>query len=188
MRLGYEEYFCLEPTVKGGNTYHILLLAKNLNGYRNLLNISTVASQNFYRKPRIGLEELRKYCDGLICTTACVGGIFSMEDKQVLSDTLEKLSSIFCVDFYLEMQPYLFDLQHDYNLRTCSLCKEEGDQLIITGDSHYIVSADKVYHGLWLKLNDECDYYGSGDYHLQTEKEMKKFFFLRPITAPIQIS
>ena len=127
--LGYEGYFSFETSIKGGNTYHILLLAKNLTGYRNLMKLASRGTENFYRKPRIGLEDLKQYHDGIICSTACIGGVLSCEEPEKIA---KELRSIFKDDFYLEIQPHNFKEQKEYNTKVIGLGKKLKIPVIIT--------------------------------------------------------
>lgn len=103
--LGYEGYFTEEPEVKGGDTYHLILLAKNLTGYKNLLRIASYGTRHFYRKPRIGIECLREYSEGIVCSTACIAGPMSSDNWETI---YRDLKEIFGEDFYLEIQPHNF--------------------------------------------------------------------------------
>ena len=169
--LGYEGYFTEEPDVKGGDTYHLILLAKNLTGYNNLLRIASYGTRHFYRKPRIGIECLRKYSEGIICSTACVAGVMSSDNWQGIFTDLKE---IFRDDFYLEIQPHNFPEQYEYNDFILRVAKESNTKVIVTGDSHYVTPEDTKYHRLWLNLDSESEYYASGDYHMMSKEEMKE--------------
>lgn len=171
--LGYEGYFTFEPDVKGGETYHILLLCKDLTGYRNLMKIATYGTEHFYRKPRIGFDILRECHEGLICSTACIAGVLSCEDNVAMID---ELYGIFGDDFYLEVQPHKFKEQYEYNDMVFRLGKEHNIPVIITGDSHYVLPSDTDTHRAWLGLGEDSEYYGSGDYHMMSKLEMQEFF------------
>jgi DNA polymerase-3 subunit alpha len=91
------------------NTYHLVLLAKNEQGYQNLCRLCTLGyKEGFYYKPRIDKEILRKYSDGLICTSACLGGEIPRLLNAGMHDRAEKAVQdyldIFGEDFYLELQ------------------------------------------------------------------------------------
>ena len=171
--LGYEGYFAIEPEVKGGQTYHILLLCKNLTGYRNLMKIATYGTEHFYRKPRIGFEILAECHEGLICSTACIAGVLSHENPDNMIHDLHK---IFGDDFYLEIQPHDFPEQYEYNKKVRELGDKYNVPIIITGDSHYVLPSDTDTHRAWLGLGENSEYYASGDYHMMSQEEMAKFF------------
>jgi len=90
--------------------YHLILLAKNYTGYKNLMKISTIAHlEGFYYKPRLDWEVLEKYHEGIICTTACTGGLVShwIEKKEKIKaeESIRHFEGIFGKDnFYLEIQ------------------------------------------------------------------------------------
>lgn len=167
--LGYEGYFSYEPTVKGNPTYHILLLAKNLEGYRNILSIASYGSKYFYRKPIIGLDCLKEFHEGVICSTACIAGILNTENHAYIID---EMRNIFGEDFYFEIQPHDFPEQHEYNKKVMALSKEYGIKTIITGDSHYVLPEECETHRQWLNLGEDSEYYSSADYHMMSKDEM----------------
>ena len=70
--LGNEMYICSDVLLRD-KSYHLIVLAKDQQGYKNLLKLDTVAHQNYYRRPRIDMEILKKYKDGLVVTSACMG-------------------------------------------------------------------------------------------------------------------
>ena len=95
---------------------HLILLAKNCEGYKNLSKLSTLGhTEGFYYKPRIDLEILRKYRDGLICTSACAGGVVASDLKNNNYDRAREIAKIFKdifeEDFYLEIQNHNMDLE-----------------------------------------------------------------------------
>lgn len=203
--LGYEGYFSFEPDVKGGNTYHIILLAKDLTGYRNLMKIATYGTEHFYRKPRIGYDILKQCHEGIICSTACVAGVLSSEEPLRV---IEELKNIFNDDFYIEVQPHDFEEQYEYNKKVVELAHQTNTKVIVTGDSHYVWESDREIHRRWLglavddsevierlenmeryqqankkeqkamrdKALAQMDYYGSGDYHMCSKEDMFNWF------------
>jgi DNA polymerase-3 subunit alpha len=101
----------LKEKTKKKNYFHLLLLAKNEQGYKNLIKLSSLAhTEGFYNRPRIDKELLEKYCDGLICTTACMGGIVPalLLDNQYEEAKEEALyyQKLFGDDFYIELQKH----------------------------------------------------------------------------------
>lgn len=104
----------LRQAVDGIKYYHLLLLAKNLEGYQNLVKIvSTGQLEGMYYKPRVDRETLKKYSKGLICTSACMAGPLSRhilrKEFDKATDWLNFLKSTFGQDFYLELQRHGFD-------------------------------------------------------------------------------
>lgn len=166
--LGCEFYLASEITIDGCDTYHLIILAKDINGYRNMMKLDTYAHEHFYRKPRISFEALKKWHEGLVCTTACVAGPLSASNAE---EMYSHLLSIFGEDLYVELQPHDFQEQYEYNERWKNLGKT-----IITLDSHYVSKEDIPVHKLWLGLGDDSQYYASDDYYLRSEEEIVKWF------------
>ncbi|KKU90813.1 MAG: polymerase III, alpha subunit protein [Candidatus Jorgensenbacteria bacterium GW2011_GWA1_48_11] len=142
--------------------YHLILLAKNLTGWKNLLQLVTKANlEGFYYKPRIDKELLSRHHDGLICLSGCLSGEFS----KLLSQGKEKeaeesalwYKDLFGDDFYLEVQPHTKELHQ----KTVAIGKKLGIKLVATQDVHYIREDDKTAHEILLavqtnsKLDDE---------------------------------
>lgn len=169
--LGCEFYYTNEITVKEAPTYHLLILAKDNEGYKNMMKLDTYAHEHFYRKPRIGIEAIKQYHEGLICTTACIAGpLSSPEPDSLYNDLLE----IFGDDLYIEIQPHNFPEQIEYNEKWKDYFP--GSKTIVTLDSHYIGKEDIQAHKLWLGLGDDSQYYASDDYYLRSEDEVLDWF------------
>lgn len=169
--LGCEFYYTNEITVKEAPTYHLLILAKDNIGYKNMMKLDTYAHEHFYRKPRIGIEALKQYHEGLICTTACIAGPLSSPEPESLYNNLLE---IFGDDLYIEIQPHDFQEQIEYNEKWKDYFP--GSKTIVTLDSHYIGKEDIQAHKLWLGLGDDSQYYTSDDYYLRSENEVLDWF------------
>lgn len=169
--LGCEFYYTNEITVKEAPTYHLLILAKDNTGYKNMMKLDTYAHEHFYRKPRIGIEALKQYHEGLICTTACIAGPLSSPEPESLYNNLLE---IFGDDLYIEIQPHDFQEQIEYNEKWKDYFP--GSKTIVTLDSHYIGKEDIQAHKLWLGLGDDSQYYASDDYYLRSEDEVLDWF------------
>ncbi len=166
---------------------HLLLLAKNKEGYKNLSKLSTLGhTEGFYYKPRIDLELLRKYHEGLVCTSACVSGIVSVH---LVNNNYEKARSvaktfkeIFEDDFYLEIQDH--DMENDKIILegVPKLARELGIKLVATNDTHYIEPDHAIAHNILLLLSDKngADYkelrYGTDQVYFKSSKDMIKLF------------
>lgn len=161
--LGAEFYFTPDPLLKDKEhrkANHIILLAKNYDGFQNLMQLSKLSfTDGFYFKPRIGLEWLAKYSDNLVCLTACQGGVLSNEiwreqagDECVgLEKRFKMLHKIFGDDLYVEFQSHNtvhkvkdsdeeFDSQEMINRALYErLKKTKGFQPIASNDCHYIL-------------------------------------------------
>ena len=152
--------------------YHLILLAKNLVGYRNLLKLVSAAyTEGFYYKPRIDKELLELHHEGLIVSSACLGGevpqhIMAGNMKEA-EDTIQWFKSIFGEDFYLELQRHPSELpemrQNVYenqvlvNAKILELAKKHEVKVICTNDSHFINQEDADAHDLLICLNTGKD-------------------------------
>lgn len=170
--------------------YHLVLLAKNTEGYRNLMRLVSVAHlEGFYYKPRIDWEVLEKYHEGLIATSACLKGeiatfLLQNETKkaQVAAERYQKL---FGDDFYLEIQhhPGIPD-QASTNKSLINLSRRLGIPLVATNDVHYVDADDAEAQdalmcvGLQKKVADQdrLSMLSTPDLYLRRQEEMGKVF------------
>lgn len=121
----------LREAVNGIKYYHLLLLAKNLTGYRNLLKIVSIGhTEGMYYKPRVDRETLQKYSEGIICTSACMAGPISKHiirnELDQAEDWLKFLKDTFKNDFYLELQRHGYDSQDNYDESLLQRYIDEG--------------------------------------------------------------
>ncbi len=127
--------------------HHLILLAKNNTGYKNLCKLLSQAYlEGFYYKPRTDLELLREYSEGLVCTTACLKGevgynFFTGQDEKA-NRAISKLHDIFGDDFYLEIQENGIAEQRIVNEKVIAYAKENNMQLVATNDCHYMTPED----------------------------------------------
>jgi DNA polymerase III subunit alpha len=158
---------------------HLVLLAQNRTGLRNLWALSTEAyATGFYHRPRCDWELLERYGEGMIATTACLGGIVS---ELVLSGaydeagrTLSRLHSIFPGRLYLEIQGNDIPLQAQLNMRLAAVSEATGIPLVAATDSHYPAASDAALHSTWMKLRTSRsaeDYWNLT--HVQREAEVR---------------
>ena len=140
--LGVEGYFLPKhkPQDRG---YHLILVAKNKQGFENLNNMQYEGEKIKYYNPIWTFEMLEKYHEGLICSSACVGGFLSQciirGEKEKAEKFLKKMVDIFGDDFYVEIQPYKVSekgLQEKVNRISWKLAKKHGIKCILTSDSH----------------------------------------------------
>jgi len=166
---------------------HLILLAKDKQGYKNLSKLSTLGhTEGFYYKPRIDLELLRKYRDGLICTSACIGGIISPHlinnDYDKAREIAKIYKNIFEEDFYLEIQDHNIEKEKPVLEGMPKLSKELGIKLVATNDCHYIEPDHAIPHNILLLLSDKngADYrqlrYGTDQVYFKSSDEMVKLF------------
>lgn len=171
---------------------HLILLAENETGYKNLMKIVTVANlEGFYYKPRTDLELLAKYHEGLICLSACVNGYVSepiMRDNEKLAEERAiKLAEIFGPDnFYLELQKHLnVPPQENVNKKLLKLSKKLGIPVVATNDNHYTKKDDAEAQEILLcvqmqsTINDKnrkLSMIDSPDFYIKSAEEMEKLF------------
>ncbi len=137
------------------NAYHIILLAMNNNGYRNLVKLVSIAQlEGFYYVPRIDKEILRKYSDDIICLTACIKGeipnsILKGTDKQTRG-LVEEYLSIFGDRLFFELQDNGLDEQRIVNEGLIKLAGYYNIPIVATNDCHYLRKEESKAHELLL--------------------------------------
>ena len=181
----------LEPGEKATN--HIVLLAKDLTGYHNLVKLSSFAhTEGFWRKPRIDRELLSQYSEGIIGLSACISGVapsLLLRDKfdEAARASLEFEEILGKGNYYLEIQEHGLDAQKRIRKPMVELSKKTGIPLVATNDSHYLMSTDVKAHDLLLcigtgkTINDPNRLtYGSPDYYFRSAEEMWQTFGEEP--------
>lgn len=127
---------------------HLILLCENQTGYRNLIHMVSVAfAEGFYMKPRIDMELLRSYSEGLICLSACMAGVIpralTAGDYDGAYELCEQFLSIFDREhFYLEVQDHGIAEQKRINQGLYQLSKELNIAVVATNDAHYLTQPD----------------------------------------------
>lgn len=199
--MGCEFYFTEDLSDQSGRLRHIILIAKNAVGYRNLLALNKSGYDNhiiMFKKvvPRINWELLEKYNEGLICTTACGGGILSQLINTRKFDEAKKqamrLKAIFGESLALEIQPHgmrrVANLYKDYedqnftNRQLIKLGKELDIKVVAATDAHYLTPDQHAAHDVMLAM-------GSGqpiksgnrlkyipEFHVKSRDEVRDFF------------
>ncbi len=145
---------------KRKNYSHLILLAKNKVGYKNLTKLSTLGyTEGFYYRPRIDLELIRKYREGLICTSACAGGVVSTHivrgEYDKAKEVAKTYKEIFGDDFYLEIQNHNMEVEKPILEYMPKIAKELGIKLVATNDCHYIGADHAIAHNILLLLGDK---------------------------------
>lgn len=167
--LGCEMYYVHDINLNESPLYHMLFLAKDLKGYKNLMKLDTIAYRQFYKKPRITMSDIEEFHEGLICSTACLAGVMRQEDP---TEDMMQLSTIFNHDLYMELQPHPTDEQKVYNYKVHEWAVKHNHKEIITLDSHYTFKDDAKYHRYWLNLSKESSYYETPTYYLMDTDEI----------------
>jgi DNA polymerase-3 subunit alpha len=142
-----------------GNMSHLILLAENKAGYHNLLKLSTLGfTEGFYHRPRIDKELLAELSEGLICTTACIGGevpkALIRNDWDAARQAVTDYLGIFGPDrFFLEIQQHANDEHPELMGQMIELAKEMGVELVATNDVHFLNEEDFEAHDALCCIN-----------------------------------
>lgn len=181
--------FDREVTKGEDRYYHLVLLAENNKGYTNLSKIvSRGFTEGYYYKPRVDLEVLRQYSEGIIALSACLAGEVAVNlrknNYEQAKETALKYREIFGEDnYFLEMQDHGIPEQRIVNSGIMRLSKETGIPMVVTNDSHYINPEDAQAHDILLCIQtgkivtdqDRMKYEG-GQYYLKAPEEMYRLF------------
>ncbi|HQO08964.1 MAG TPA: DNA polymerase III subunit alpha [Clostridiales bacterium] len=160
--IGSEFYLAenMKSREKGEGKYHLVLLAKNETGYKNLIALSTEANlYGFYSKPRIDFEILKKHCEGLIGLSACIAGEIPSYiidgDLEKAKETALKYKALFGKEnFYLEIQHHPdIKEQAKVNKELIKMSKELGIGLVATNDAHYVSKDDAIIQDALICIN-----------------------------------
>ena len=169
--------------------YHLILLAENNKGYANLMKIvSRSFTEGYYYKPRVDVELLREFHEGIIASSACLAGEVARnivrDDIAAADKAALKYLDIFGEgNFFLELQDHGYQDQQKVNMALMSMSKRLGIPLIATNDIHYTYAEDAEAHDILLciqtgkKLSDENRMrYPGGQFFVKSEMEMRALF------------
>ena len=169
--------------------YHLVLLAENNQGYQNLMKIVSKAFiDGFYYKPRVDLELLEEYHEGIIALSACLAGEVAKNLTRGFYEEAKKAAlryqEIFGEgNFFLEMQDHGIPEQQRVNQQLLRMHQETGIELVVTNDVHYTYETDVEAHDILLcvqtgkRLQDEDRMrYEGGQYYVKSPEEMLKLF------------
>lgn len=171
--------------------YHLILLAMNETGYKNLMQLSTIANlEGVYYKPRIDHELLEKYNEGLIALSACAGGelgeALRVDDYERARSIAQWYKSIFGDRYYIELQdhghpdaPSRWDEQVKINTGLFRLAEELELQTVVTADAHYLKHEDQDAHEILLCVQ-------TGSYMSDQDRMSLKEFELH-VTDPTEL-
>lgn len=200
--IGMEGYMASDMRQKNRENYHILLLAKNLEGYKNLMKLTSIAHlEGYYYKPRFDKDTLKKYSKGLVVTSACplseigqalIGGNYELAKK-----TAEWFLGVFGEDYYLELQRHNFErwinapgvseiAENAKKIEegTLKLSRELGIPIVATNDAHYIDKNDAfaqdalvcIATGKVISDTKRLRYIDTPDFYVKSAEEMSDFF------------
>lgn len=169
--------------------YHLVLLAKNNEGYKNLMKLVSLGFiEGFYYKPRVDLDVLRKYSNGLIALSACLGGqipsLLLNGEYEKARDLALEFRDIFGEDnFFLELQDHGILDQKRVNSDIIKISNETGIPLVATNDVHYIYKEHAPVHDVLLCIqtgktvkDENRMQFPTDEFYLKSEDEMKKLF------------
>ena len=167
---------------------HLILLAKNKTGYQNLSKLVSLSFvEGFYYKPRIDLEILEKYSEGLICLSACLAGSLS---QAIIQGNMEKAEEIalwhkrvFKDDYYIEIQHNGLRQQIMVNQKLIQLARKIDIPLVATNDAHYLKKEDSYFHEVLLciqtgkRMSDEDRMrFETQEFYIKSPEEMADYF------------
>lgn len=176
-----------EDLEHGGN-FHLILLAMNLDGYRNLCRLVTAGfTEGFYRKPRVDRELLRELNSGLLALSGCLSGELARamlrDDGKRARAAAEEYASIFNDRFYIEIQANHLPEQEKVNPALIELARELSLPLVATNDCHYLKAEDAEAHEVLLcvqsakVMSDENRWrFGTDQLYVKTPQEMEAEF------------
>ncbi|MBS4959670.1 MAG: DNA polymerase III subunit alpha [Clostridiales bacterium] len=173
--------------------YHLVLLAENKTGYQNLIKLVSFGYiDGYYYKPRVDLELLEQYHEGIIASSACLAGEVARNLLQVSYESAKEAAlrydSIFGHgNFFLELQDHGIREQKLVNQKLLQMSEETGIPLICTNDSHYITKEDSVAHDILLciqtgktVMDENRMRYAGSEFYLKSPEEMYERFSYAP--------
>lgn len=177
--------------------WHLILLAKNLQGYKNLIKMVSISfTEGFYGKPRIDKELLEKYHEGIIVSSACLGGEIAQHimhgNIAEAEKSIEWFKNIFGEDYYLEVQRHktdkpdgntsVYEEQERVNGVILELAKKHGVKVIATNDSHFVNEEDAEAHDRLVclstgkRVDDQQRLHYTKQEWIKTQAEMNAIF------------
>ena len=190
--LGCEFYICEGDVINDKTTKktlnHLVLIAKNNEGYQNLIKLDSIAAtQAYYYKPRINREMLKEHSKGLICLSACVQGelayktLYASEEEAY--EVAKWYKELFGEDYYIEIQDHGLVEQKRSNPTLIKIAKELDIPLVITNDSHYLMKEDAEWHDTLLceqtksLKNDPNRFkFSNNEFYVKTVEELRRAF------------
>jgi DNA polymerase-3 subunit alpha len=188
-------------SLQSGDRYHLVLLAKNEKGYRNLVKMVTIANtEGMNKRPMVDHDTLKQYYDGLIALSACIGGEIP---QAILSGDLQEAQRLACLyrdvfgeDFYLEVSQHkskkpgykgdVFEKQKKANAEIFSLGERLEIPVVATNDVHFVSKEDSVAHDVMLcantntQMDDPNRFSFTGEEYLKSKEEMREIFHDHP--------
>ena len=179
--------FDKEPNIDN-HYYHLILLAKNQKGYQNLSKLVSIGFvEGYYYKPRIDLEVLEKYSEGLVCLSACLAGAVNQALTNGQDEKAEEIAlwhkKVFGEDYYIEIQNNGIKEQVLANQKLIKLAKKLDIPLVATNDAHYLKREDAYNHEVLLciqtgKRMSDIDRmrFDTDELYVKSPEEMIEYF------------
>ena len=181
-----------DPQQKKEKRYHLVVLAKNATGYRNLVKLTSIShlrgmrGRGIFSRACIDKQLLKEHSEGLIISTACLGGEIAQAilrgRPEVARDVARWYQEVFGDDYYLEIQDHGSPEDRIVNVEIVRIAKELGIQLVATNDAHYLSKQDVEAHDALLcvltgkLITDEKRLRYTGTEYIKTEEEMRRLF------------
>lgn len=177
-----------EKNSSNNHLNHLVLIAKDKQGYSNLIKLVSIAHcEGFYYKPRVNFELIEKYSEGLICLSACVQGeladLILQKELTKAKETAKKYKELFGDDYYIELQDHGLDKQKRSNPELINIAKEFDIKLVITNDSHYLKKEDADWHDTLLclqtnalKTDENRFHFPNNEFYVKTVSELRDAF------------
>ncbi len=168
--------------------YHLVLIAKDQTGYKNLVKLVSIAKcKGMYYKPRINHELIEEHHEGLICLSACVQGEiaqgFIQGNKEASYEAAKFYKGLFGDDYYIELQDHGLEKQKMSNPGMIELAKELGIKMVITNDSHYLKKEDADWHDTLLciqtnalKESNDRFRFPNDEFYVKTPEQLRDSF------------
>lgn len=169
--------------------WHLILLAENKKGYKNLLKLVSASNRDgYYYNPRMDFELLEKYSDGLICLSGCLGGEVQQailnDDLDWAEEAIERFIRIFGKDnFFLEAQNHEVEEEEKVRNLLPKLAKKYGIKVVATNDFHYTNKEDKVVQNAIIAIRDrttlddpDLKAYPTNHFYVKSAQEMAEMF------------
>ena len=168
---------------------HLILLCENMQGYKNLIHMVSLSfSEGFYIKPRVDMELLEKYHEGIICLSACLAGDIPTKiangDYDGAKETALEFERIFGKgNFFLEIQDHGIAKQRDVNRAICHISQETGIPLVVTNDAHYLTREDAKTQDVLMSIqmgktvDDPTRMkFETDEFYIKSREEMEQLF------------
>ncbi|ERP39307.1 DNA polymerase III subunit alpha [Chitinivibrio alkaliphilus] len=188
--LGFEAYVAPRGRKeRSKDRYHLILLAESNKGWENIMKLSSVGyTEGFYYKPRIDYEVLREYSEGIIATSACIGGEIAQGilrgERETALNSIDTYLDIFGADnFFIELQDHGMDDEHIVMEQLIDMAGEKGVPLIVANDAHYLTKEDADPHDVLLCMQTNARYteenrfrFPTEEFYVKDPEEMRELF------------